>query len=209
MGGQLPRTNDDGFDDLYIGRDPGGDGLVRVGGNAEVYFNWDNSSLRVGAGDGTGRFEVSGSDATIQVGWSYEVLSNTSSTAFEIDAGGVTPIQVGTREQSGSGAGRVTLAGALDISLLAVPPTTQDIILIDFDDPTSPANAVDGTFAGLSEGASVQAKLAYNTYFWDITYQGGDGNDVALQFNRMEIPEPASFFLLGFGALALFRRRRR
>lgn len=59
-----------------------------------------------------------------------------------------------------------------------------------------------GTFAGLAEGDRVGTFGGEDLF---ISYRGGDGNDVALS----TVPEPAGIALLGVGALALCRRKRR
>lgn len=79
----------------------------------------------------------------------------------------------------GAGSGKLVVTGtveingaalALDVSQL--PADQQDFILIENDD----TDAIDGTFAGLPEGAVFKAD---GTYF-QISYTAGDGNDVEL-----------------------------
>jgi serralysin len=67
--------------------------------------------------------------------------------------------------------GSVNLAGTLSLSVGAVAPGTT-FTLIDNDG----ADAVTGSFAGLAEGAIVDAGTAR----FSISYQGGSGNDVVL-----------------------------
>jgi autotransporter-associated beta strand protein len=68
-------------------------------------------------------------------------------------------------------------------------------------DNTSP-NPTMGTFAGLAEGA--QLPIGINLF--QISYTGGDGNDVTL---TNLVPEPASISTIVLGAgLLSFRRRR-
>lgn len=140
-------------------------------------------TLNVGT-SGTGLFKVVGDDATILV----DGYTQNAASTLELDiTGGISPINVD---------GTVSLAGALQLDSLP-PPQWLPIILNDGTD------AVVGIFAGLPEGTWFTPPglegLVQITYLW------GDGNDVALY----GIPEPGTMSLLGLGALALIRRRRR
>lgn len=67
------------------------------------------------------------------------------------------------------------------------------------------APAIVGTFAGLPEGAEV---IATNGWIFRITYEGGNGNDVVLEF--IAVPEPGTWFMGGLAVAALvFSQRRR
>jgi hypothetical protein len=94
-------------------------------------------------------------------------------------------------------AGNVSLNGLLGVSLIA--PFTlgeyQEFNII------SVGGGLSGTFAGLAEGGLVDNFGGEDLF---ITYQGGDGNDVAL----FTVPEPATMSLLALGGLALIRRKR-
>jgi len=84
---------------------------------------------------------------------------------------------------------------------LGYTPDAGDYFVIVDNDGT--VDAVTGTFLGLPEGGRIFPGEPYG--FW-ITYQGGDGNDIAV----WAVPEPTTLALLGLGGLAaLIRRRRR
>jgi autotransporter-associated beta strand protein len=61
------------------------------------------------------------------------------------------------------------------------------------------AGPVEGSFRGLGEGTVFTAAATS----WQITYRGGDGNDVVVTV----VPEPGSSGVLAVGALLLLRRR--
>jgi T5SS/PEP-CTERM-associated repeat protein len=98
--------------------------------------------------------------------------------------------------------GSVMLGGLLDVPLLAgfVPQGGNSFIIID----NAGSDAVLGTFTGLPEGSN----FISHGQLWNITYQGGTGNDVMLT----AVPEPTTWALLGLttlGAGAYYWRRRR
>jgi len=101
--------------------------------------------------------------ATFAAGSSFDVQLNGPTLGADYDQLKVT--------------GAVDLGGAtLNIVKATgyVPANGYEIILIDND---GTADAVNGTFAGLAEGATITLSGVPFT----ITYQGGDGNDVALE----------------------------
>lgn len=175
------------IDDVRVGNGAGGDGVLRIeGGSFRVLH--DNSDFTLGDADGaTGRVEISGSaPIAIRIGQDFKMLSATSSLAFEIDAGGATPVSIGHADTPD-----LVLAGALDISLLAAPPES-DIPLITLQQAPTVAS---GTFSGLAEGGMVTAGFGGTMYGWRITYAGGDfGGDVILQ--DMRVVDPASLDML-------------
>jgi|GEM_PF-3032507 len=72
--------------------------------------------------------------------------------------------------------GKVALAGSL-LAILVNPPTPGDTFLLIDNDSNDP---VGGTFQALPEGASVTFFHGPDPYTFEITYTGGDGNDVVL-----------------------------
>jgi hypothetical protein len=69
--------------------------------------------------------------------------------------------------------GTVTLQGTLQVQIQSGTPAAGQSYKIIDNDGTDPVN---GTFAGLPEGAF----LTVNGYSFQISYAGGDGNDVVL-----------------------------
>lgn len=102
--------------------------------------------------------------------------------------------------------GHVSLGNAtLSLTLGFAPSvgTSFNIINNDFTD------AVSGTFAGLSEGATITA----GGDLLKVSYVGGDGNDVVLSVTATAaaVPEPGTWVLLTTGVMFFFfmpKRRR-
>ncbi len=77
--------------------------------------------------------------------------------------------------------GTVNLGGAtLDITPSFVPSVGQSFVILNNDG----ADPVAGAFAGLAEGAEVTV----DDLTFTITYTGGDGNDVELEFAHVTYP---------------------
>ena len=72
--------------------------------------------------------------------------------------------------------GDVTLQGSLELQIEGPINAGDTFLLID----NQSANPVLGSFAGLAEGGTVNAVFGAFTYSFEITYVGGDGNDVYL-----------------------------
>ena len=89
----------------------------------------------------------------------------------------------------------------LQVAMGFMPECGDEFIIINNDE----ADAIDGIFAGLPEGAYAVRGIGGGPNDFQISYIGGTGNDVALQV----VPEPATLTLLGLGGLAALIRRRR
>jgi fibronectin-binding autotransporter adhesin len=98
--------------------------------------------------------------------------------------------------------GLVSLSGQLEVQFLSgfQPLAGNSFLIVD----NLGSDPIDGIFQGLPEGASFLS----GGQLWNITYQGGTGNDVML----MAVPEPSTWALLGItglGGAAVYWRRRR
>ncbi len=102
--------------------------------------------------------------------------------------------------------GSVNITGTtLNLSLGNVPlsATSPETFIIVKNDA---ADAVTGTFTGVL-GNFQSATVIYNYTGTDFLGQVGDGNDIAVTFQA--VPEPATFVMPAFGALALLLHWRR
>lgn len=185
---------------LVIGDEPGSKGTVFLSsGSMQIA-----GDMRVGV-NGEGNLVIQGSAGSITVG--DDLTFHESGGAFgrlfaQIDAGGITPIQV---------ADDTTLDNApeLDVSLSALAPLT-DLVLIDSTDPAGSINLASPFYrlsdsTPLPQGAAVSATFGLSTYNWTIDYAyGPNDNDIALVFVSVEtVPEPGTVMLGAFGLLAL------
>lgn len=91
----------------------------------------------------------------------------------------------------------LTLSGAT-LSLVDLGETALELGLSFTIVNNTSASSVAGTFAGLNQGDTIT--VGANTY--QITYDGGSGNDVVITTALASIPEPSTCALIG-GALIL------
>ncbi len=96
-------------------------------------------------------------------------LSINSGGRFEVQLDGTA---VGTQYDQLTVGGSVTLAGALDI--IAAPGLAAGSVFTIVNKTS--AGAISGTFAGKANGSWFSA----SGYVWQISYTGGDGNDITL-----------------------------
>ena len=182
-----------GFTDgLTIGESNGAQGTLNVSGSSVVSTNL----LSVGrfGGGAVGELSIAGSAASVSASGNVNIggdsLAPTDATGilnFTADAAGVTPLIAGADVFLNDGAGLGSALLTVDMSLAPA----GDILLIDV------GGSLLGTFAGLPQGAIVPGSGGRR-----ITYQYGDGNDVAL------VPEPTALVMLLTGGVACLVRRR-
>jgi hypothetical protein len=70
------------------------------------------------------------------------------------------------------------------ITLDFAPTTGQVLTLVN----NTGAGAVVGTFTGLLQGSTVTGSYGGNTYYFTISYTGGDGNDITLTNQPAPVP---------------------
>ncbi len=98
---------------------------------------------------------------------------------------------------------RLDAGGSLDVVLGFAPEIGDQFIILDNDED----DWINGTFAGLSEGAVFSTSYLSTYYPFRISYVGNDGNDIVL---TSIVPVPGASLLAGLGLLTstwLCRRR--
>lgn len=108
-------------------------------------------------------------NTSIQNGIGVLQTGNLSGNDFDIDLNGTV---AGVSHDQVVVNGTVSLSGSLNLSIGFIPAPGQVFKIIDNDG----ADPVTGTFAGLPQGASVTV----GSFTLQVSYAGGDGNDVTL-----------------------------
>lgn len=99
--------------------------------------------------------------------------------------------------------GSLTLGGMLNLNLLSAPTIGQTFTVIDND---GSGDVIGGTFAN---GNFASALFGGETHWFDVLYNAGDGNNLALR-SISAVPEPSSLLALSMLSwLAISRRKRR
>ncbi len=121
----------------------------------------------------------------------------------------ITGLTAGTQHDQISVTGTVDITGgSLTAAFSAGSYAANNLIFILLNDG---ADAITGTYAGLTQGATV---TNYGGFNWNISYVANSagtsftgGNDIALMAVN-PIPEPSTAFLGALGVMLLLRRRR-
>ena len=176
-GGSL--TVGDAIDDyLTVGESALASGTMTVSGDATIQTS-NLAVARFGSffapGEATGLLTITGGDASISTTGNLQIGINEMTGFSPTDAfgtlrfestGNVSPISVAGDVWLNDG----TVIGSSNLEVdLTSSSVTGNVTLI------SVGGTVNGTFAGLPEGASVP-----NSGSRTITYMGGDGNDIVL-----------------------------
>ena len=162
-----------GTDYLTVGENAGATGVMNVSGTSEI----DAANLAVGrfGGGASGTLSIEGDQASIetfvlQVGRNDQNDFNpedvTGTLRFVSSSADVSPVNVLGDVYLNDGS--VIGSGNLEVDLTG-SSTASEILLV------SVGGVLDGTFAGLPEGAAVPGSGGRV-----ISYVGGDGNDIVL-----------------------------
>ena len=193
---QVPFHNIGGTVDVQSGGLYFYGGYTQTAGDTNLNGGWISSStpLDIQGGTLTGAGIVYGhvlnggqtspgfSPGIIQINGDY---TQESTGSLDIEIGGVT---AGAEYDQLDVNRTVTLDGALKVSLIGgfIPAVDDTFVIVDNDTTT---DSVVGSFDGLPEGARFRVGLQQ----FEITYQGGDGNDVVLTaVNRPPVAQDQS-----------------
>jgi len=146
-------------------------------------FLVDAGTLRLSGGADVGPISVKGGTLFVEP-------RETKSKALELTNAATMMYQIGTSNEAGHPCGRLAVAGTVRLgnSRLQIDPISQitpvgTSCVIVANDGTHP---IEGIFAGLAEGSVMTATIYATdgvtpvTASFQISYTGGDGNDVTL-----------------------------
>ncbi|MEN3940921.1 PEP-CTERM sorting domain-containing protein [Prosthecobacter sp. SYSU 5D2] len=198
LGGDIGITNNLNF---RTGRT-----VLTVGGTADLSIG---GNLLLNAGGTTAepsKFIVSGQEASITVTGNL-VMTGTDERYLSFIPDAASPTLVSALEVSGD----VTAAGTLELldwgTLLSSSSTYGTITLIN----NLGSNPVNGTFYQTSGTLWNEGDFWHHVYAdnssWQLSYQGGDGNDITL--TAVIVPEPSRLLLLVLAVIMMGNRRRR
>lgn len=149
---------------LIVDGSIGGDAVVRsgatLGGNGTV---WGEVTANNG-----GRMAPGSSPGVLNTG----NAEFSASSIFEVEINGPTPGAGGHDQLNVTGTVTIASGALLNAVLGYLPPVGTEFVLIDNDG----SDPVVGAFSGLAEGTV----FTLNNRDFQISYVGGDGNDVAL-----------------------------
>ena len=191
---QLQNGNDSAT--LGIGDSGNSDGHYTISGGTITYTG-EGGSLIVGARGGQGILTIVGTGPTILMNTLTvgDRAGAAGTVEFKIDVNGVSPI--GLISSASVDPLEDETTAALLVSAINAPPMSE-IILVDIPDGADAANEFD-TVNGepAVEGASVFMSADGVGYYYNLTYAGGTGNDIALLFDHSIDLIPVSLGAVG------------
>jgi len=195
-----------------------GDTIVNMYGNAELSVAGAAKNTELGRSSAAGQkvyWNIYGSDAVITLD-GLKMNNYTAGTVgvdalqqnikFVLDADGASIVNLNRASNTALVMG---VDSRIIVELTAAPLAETTLFnLVDAAGAISGGNG--GKFKNqwgrtVGNGAGyISADFAGTTYWFDLNYAGGTGNDVVLTL----VPEPATLGLLSLGGLVLARRRR-
>jgi hypothetical protein len=176
---------------LGIGDGEGSDGHYTISGGTITYIDSaedPGSQLIVGARGGTGTLTIVGIKPSIQMG---ELIVGDSDPGafgtieFQVGANGVSPIGLDSAaniDPLGDDSTAVLRVSAID------EPPKADILLVDLSGDAGINGAFDAVNATPApEGAPVVLSFNGIECYYNLTYAGGTGNDIVLEYDSFAI----------------------
>jgi|GEM_PF-3673993 len=190
---------------VTIGSSAGGagsSGTMTLSGGSFSTMLGGNWTTTIG---GNGTLNVEGSSVTISHANQFSVASG-GTMRYALDAGGASVFNINNN---------VFLDGILQLDMLDKLSTPGDILLLDKESGGAISGSFGqvvtpfGTFSG-NEGSEITMGSGSARYYYELSYAGGNGNDLVLQLNDFGfIPEPGTTTLFLLGGLMLAWRRSR